>query len=309
MRAMILAAGMGSRLLPLTAAYPKCLMPVANQPLLALNLNRLLRLGTETVVINTHHLHRQVEDFAAACRNNILLSHEPELLGSGGALVKARNLLGKDPFLVSNADIIHNLDLSLLAAAQRKHNLIACLGLTRDPRFNSVAIDRHGFLLGIKGYQPLPSHPDLYTFTGLACLSPRLLDYLPSRGVSSIVDAYLRALRGGEKIMGIPLPGRWDDLGAWHNLWEANARAAGDKAGPRREKQYILTAPGAEVAAEAVVEGFCFLSAGAKIEAGSYVRDSVLLPEARVRTGSRVERSILGRGFTARGSYHDGAFA
>jgi NDP-sugar pyrophosphorylase family protein len=308
---MILAAGLGSRLLPLTASYPKCLMPVANQPLLALNLNHMLRLGAETVVINTHHLHEQVEAFAAACRNNILLSHERQLLGSGGALVKARHLLGKEPFWVSNADIMHNLDLAPLAAALDKHDLIACLGLTHNSRFNSVAIDRHGFLAGIKGYQPpLPGHFDLYTFTGLACLSPRLLDYLPPRGPSSIVEAYLQALHGGEKIMGLPLPGEWDDLGTWNNLWEANARA-GRKAlaAPGRKKQYILTAPGAEAAAEAVVEGFCFLSAGAKIEAGAYVRDSVLLPEARVRAGSRVERSILGRGFAAAGNYHDGAFA
>jgi mannose-1-phosphate guanylyltransferase len=306
MRAMLLAAGLGTRLLPLSAACPKCLMPIATRPLLTLNLGRLREAGAETIVINTHHLPQQVEALAALQPGRILLSHENELLGSGGALVKARAWLGQDPFMVSNADIVHCLDLALLRRTLQEHGLIACLGLTDHPCFNSLALDERGFLLGIKGRHPLPGQVKLYTFTGLACLSPRLLDYLPAQGPSSIVDGWFRALAAGEKIMGLSLPGSWDDLGTWERLWAANARAA---AGLASENKYLLTAPGAAVHGKAVIEGFCFLSPGARVEAGAYVRDSVLLPGARVAAHSRVERSILGKDFQARGEYYDGAFA
>jgi mannose-1-phosphate guanylyltransferase len=304
---MLLAAGLGERLLPLTASCPKCLMPIATRPLLELNLRRLQKAGAETIIINTHHLYQQVEAFVASRPGRILLSHEEQLLGSGGALVKARAWLEEAPFLVSNADITHNLDLASLEQTLREHDLAACLGLTDHPLFNSLALDEEGFLLGIKGRQTLPAGVKLYTFTGLACLSPRLLNYLPSQGPSSIVDGWLSALKAGEKIMGLPLPGFWDDLGAWDRLWAANARAAAE--GVYSAGRCLVAAPGTMVHPGAWVEGFCFLSPGAVLESGAYVKDSVLLPGARVTSRARVERAILGREFLAVKEYYDGAFA
>jgi NDP-sugar pyrophosphorylase family protein len=285
-------------------------MPIATRPLLEINLGRLRAAGAETVIINTHHLYHQVEAFVAARAESILLSHESRLLDSGGALVKARDWLGPAPFLVSNADIVHKMDISLLSQALRENDAAACLGLTDAPLYNNLALDEQGLLLGIKGRSPLPSAVKLHTFTGLACYSPRLLDYLPASGPSSIVDGWLQARAAGERIMGLVLPGLWDDLGAWNRLWAANARAAEELDLAHGSKYLAAPLPGVTAPPPGVtIEGFCFLSAGAQLQAGAYVKDSLLLPGARVSGRGRVERAILGRNFLADGEYRDGAFA
>ena len=108
MRAMLLAAGLGTRLRPLTQRRPKCLMPIMNRPLLSLWHERLARLGVTHAVVNTHHLAGQVrawlKDQDSAL--SVVESHEPVILGTGGGLVAARDLLGDQAFLLVNADVL-----------------------------------------------------------------------------------------------------------------------------------------------------------------------------------------------------------
>lgn len=315
MNAMVLAAGLGTRLAPLTSRRPKCLMPVMNTPLLAWWLRRLAAWGVARAVVNTHHLAEMVRAWLAANPVDglsVAESHEPVILGTGGGLVAARAVLGRGPFLLVNADVLATADLRLLAAALTAANAAAVLGLVDDARFNSVAVDAAGRVLGFRG-GPLAGTPAAWrTYAGLAAIAPALLDGLPPAGFSTLVDGLNAAIAAGRPVLGVELPGFWDDLGTPEHLLLLHRRLAQDPpagledlapAGP------LVLGPGAAVEPGAEVAGFCVLGAGARVAAGASVADSLLLPGAAVLARARVRWAVLGDGFQAAGLIDGGAFA
>lgn len=132
MKAYLLAAGLGTRLRPLTDEVPKCLLPIGGQPLLEIWLGHLVRFGVEEVLINTHHHARQVEAFAAKWVGEleIKLAHEPMLLGSGGTIWENRDFIeDDDDFFVIYADNLTDVDLGDMAEYHRKHDGVLTMGL------------------------------------------------------------------------------------------------------------------------------------------------------------------------------------
>jgi mannose-1-phosphate guanylyltransferase len=315
MRAMILAAGLGTRLRPLTLKRPKCLMPVMNKPLLGLWLDQLASLGVEEALVNTHHLAAQVQDYLRRGPWGGLgvgVSHEPEILGTGGGLVQARAWLGEESFLLVNADVVPGLMLSPLMDKLKQSGALAVLGLVDAPRFNTVALDDQCRVRGFKGDANVDGRLLWRTYSGLAALDTRLLDYLPARGYSTLVQGLSKALAQGEMVLGQALPGFWDDLGTPESLLALHRALLGEpppglkhlaQPGP------LVAAPGARVERGAVVEGFCVMGAGAVIKAGARVIDSLLLPSAVVEAGAVVAGAVLGDGFVARGHIRGGAHA
>jgi mannose-1-phosphate guanylyltransferase len=318
MRAMVLAAGLGTRLLPLTRLRPKCLMPVMNQPLLGLWLQRLEALGAQGAVVNTHHLAPLVAGYLAgrpAGGLAVVQSHEPVILGTGGGLVAARRLLGERPFLLVNSDVLASADPRPLLKALEASGALAVLGLSDQPRFNTVALDRGGRVLGFKGHGGhggLAEAPRWLTYSGLAAISPALLDFLPAQGFSTLVQGLEAGLAAGGQVLGWELGGFWDDLGTPEHLLDLHrllleAPPAGlEHLAPREP---LVLAPGAVVEPGARVEGLAVLGAGARLETGSLVKNSLLLPGARVAAGARVRDAVLGDGFLARGEIIGGAHA
>lgn len=137
MRALLLAAGIGSRLRPITDHTPKCLVEIHGRPLLGLWLDRLFAGGIERVLVNTHHLAPQVERFVGASpwRSRVDLVHEPALLGTAGTVVANRNWLGSGPFLLAHADNLTGFDLpGLMAAhaARPPHCVLSMLAFRTD---------------------------------------------------------------------------------------------------------------------------------------------------------------------------------
>ena len=324
MRAMVLAAGLGTRLLPLTSLRPKCLMPVMNRPLLGLWLERLAALGVRRAVVNTHHLAPLVRAWLAGWPDDgltVLESHEPLILGTGGGLVAARPLLGQGDFLLVNSDVLAAADLAGLSEARRASGALAVLGLIDDARFNSVGLDEDGRVLGFKGDGGggaagpgggLERAARWLTYSGLAALSTELLDYLPPAGFSTLVQGLNAAIAAGRPVLGADLAGFWDDLGTPERLLDLHHRLIHQPptgleglapAGP------LVLGPGAELGDGAVVEGFCVLGQGARLMPGSRVRDSLLLPGAVLAAGAVVEEAVLGDGFLARGHIRGGAHA
>lgn len=315
MRAFVLAAGLGTRLLPLTRLRPKCLMPVMNQPLLGLWLKRLAALGVGRTVVNTHHLAPLVRAYLASGPLpglELIESHEPLILGTGGALVAARELLGPEPFLLVNADVLASADLCPLLAAREASNALAVLGLVDDARFNSVALDQAGRVLGFKGDAGLEEAPRWLTYSGLAAISPELLDHLPGQGFSTLVAGLQAGIAAGRPVLGLELGGFWDDLGTPQHLWGLHRRLM---ASPPPGLEHLaaggplLLAPGALIEPGARVEGFAVLGAGARVRAGAVLQDSLLLPGAIVDAGARVTGAVLGDGFLARGQIEGGTHA
>ncbi|MFH1061186.1 MAG: NDP-sugar synthase [Pseudomonadota bacterium] len=315
MNAMVLAAGLGTRLAPLTLRRPKCLMPVMNTPLLAWWLARLSAWGAQRAVVNTHHLAAMVRAWLRqrpADGLTVSESHEPVILGTGGGLAAARPALGPGPFLLVNADVLATADLRPLAARLRASGAAAVLGLIDDTRFNSVAVDAAGRVLGFTG-QALAAEPAAWrTYAGLAAIAPELLDFLPNAGYSSLVDGLSAAINAGRPVLGVELTGFWDDLGTPQRLLLLHRRLIADPpaglealapAGP------LVLGPGAVVEPGAEIQGFCVLGPGARVAAGAMVADSLLLPGATALKGARVRGAVLGDGFQAAHEIHGGAFA
>ena len=315
MRAFVLAAGLGTRLSPLTQRRPKCLMPVMNQPLLGLWLRRLAAWGVERAVVNTHHLAPQVRVYLAggpAPGLEALESHEPVILGTGGALVAAREQLGPEPFLLVNADVLATAQLPPLLRTLEDSGACAVLGLVDAPCFNTVALDRAGRVLGFRGDSGLPQAPRWLTYSGLAAISPALLDHLPARGFSTLVQGLEAALAAGGLVLGREMGGFWDDLGTPEHLLDLHRLlVASPPPGlePLAAPGPLVLAPGARVEPGAEVQGFAVLGQGAVVEAGALVEDCLLLPGARVAAGARVRRAVLGDDFVARGQIDGGAHA
>ncbi len=314
MRAMILAAGLGTRLSPLTSRRPKCLMPAAGRTLLGLWLERLAGWGAERAVVNTHHLAGQVRSRLEQGwpGMEVVESHEPVILGTGGGLAAALPALGENPFLLVNADVIASVQLPPLLDNLRASGAVAVLGLKNDPRFNTVALDGEGRVLGFKGDAGLPKNANWLTYTGLAAIHPRLLDYLPSSDNSSLVQGLRGAINVGEKVIGIELNGFWDDLGTPERLLMLHhdlAQGALPEIANYTGQGPLWLSADTQIASNARLEGFVLADAGVRVEEGAMVKDSLLLPGAKVEAGLRVENAVLGDGFIAKGNIKGGAHA
>lgn len=217
MRAMVLAAGLGTRLRPLTLDRPKPLVELAGRPVIAYNLSLLRRYGVRDVIINLHHhgdaLRAALGD-GSGFDLRIHYSPEDPLLDTGGAIKNAEALLAPDDFLVLNGDTVIDLPLDRLIAAHSARRATATLVLRHDPeqaRYGLVEIDdgaRVRRFLGAPPDWPAPLEP--YMFAGVHMLSSRVFDYMPElRPISITREVYPRMLAADEPLYGFPFTGFW----------------------------------------------------------------------------------------------------
>lgn len=223
MKAAILAAGLGTRLRPLTRQCPKALIPVLNQPLLGILLAQLRAAGCTQAAVNTHHLAGLVQEFLAnrAWGLEVTVSYEPEILGTGGGLRSLGELLGRETFLAINGDILTDLDL---AAVFRLHQeeALATLVLHHRPPFNQVWIDETGRVVSIGTPPPCPFRPPL-AYTGVQVVSPGMLQRLRGEGYCDLVSVWREAIAEGEVLGSILATGHfWHDLGSPRAYLEAH---------------------------------------------------------------------------------------
>ena len=220
MRAMILAAGLGTRLRPLTDTLPKPLLPMAGRPLVVWNLLLLKQHGIKEVVINLHHLGHLIErelGDGSGLGLHIRYSYEPVILGTGGGLKQAEAFFGGEPFIVLNGDTLIDLDLSELVRHHRHGDTIATMVLRDDPeaaRWGVVEVDRADRVVRITGRglaKPVEASPRM--FAGVHVMHPDLLRDVPVGRESSIIDAYVRAIERGDMVRGFTMSGYWSDIG------------------------------------------------------------------------------------------------
>lgn len=220
MKAMILAAGLGTRLRPLTETRPKPLLPVAGTPLIVWNLLLLRRHGVIEVLINLHHLGPMIEQTLGDGRRyglTLTYSHEPVILGTGGGIKQAEPFFEGQPFLVLNGDTLLELDLDALMQAHRDRGALATMVLREDPdveRWGPVVVDRTGRILSITGRGRMEGDAaQRLMFAGVHVMHPRLLREVPAGRESSIIEAYVRAITEGEPVYGYRMAGYWSDVG------------------------------------------------------------------------------------------------
>ena len=219
-KAVVLAAGHGTRLRPFTCATPKPLMPVWGETMLARIVSLLRERGVDDIVVNAHHLNEQVRTWTDNYRRNaqtvgdkvrIKLSYEPEILGNGGVLNPLREWIGEEPFYLVSSDIVMENVPDLAAKFESIHSssvLGCCLVTEAGPRTVEVEPESK-FVTCWKS--PDPGVDGTFTYCGFAILRPEILKYVKPDGFSSIVTAYEKAMMEGKFVKAV----RSDDL-----LWE-----------------------------------------------------------------------------------------
>jgi len=217
-KAMILAAGFGTRLLPYTEHTPKAMFPIDGQPNIDRTIRYLIDGGCAAILINTHHLHNQIEAFVAAGKYSIPVQtrYEPEILGTGGGIKNAADFFGRQPFVVLNSDIITDIPLNKLYAFHCSHPDSVTMVLFNDPQLNTVRVDSDFRVLGFD--QPttdtlIKKHRQ-FTFTGIQVLDPDVLDHIPAGVFSSSIDTYRRLIDSGRTIRAYMAGNcQWQDIG------------------------------------------------------------------------------------------------
>jgi NDP-sugar pyrophosphorylase family protein len=242
MKAMVLAAGLGTRLRPLTNDRPKALVEVAGQTLLEITLRRLREFGIREVIVNVHHFGEMVVEYLEKNDNfgmRIEISREEILLDTGGGLKKAAWFFqdshsdNDEPFLLHNVDVISTIDLGRMLEFHRESQALATLAVKHRETSRYLLFDEQNQLCGRRaGRDGAPEivRPGLESFTelralgfaGVHIISPRFLSMMEEEGTFSIISTYLRLAARGEKILSFSADEYyWRDLGKPENVAHA----------------------------------------------------------------------------------------
>jgi NDP-sugar pyrophosphorylase family protein len=284
MKGMILAAGYGERLWPLTADRTKPAMPVLGKPLVGYVAEYLAGAGITDVVVNLHHEPDSVREALGDGSQfgvNLEYVFEPVILGTSGALDNARSLLEGDRFAVVNGKLITDLDLNAALETHLRQKALATLVLMRNQRFErfSVVEVRDGLVTRFGGMPALKSPADgpPLMFTGIQILESRIFDYIP-RGIfsHSTVEVFPAAIAQGERIAAHIAQGMWYELSTLPRYLDISLALLA------QQGKVVHTGDHAAIAADAEVE------------------DSILWDDVTVESGARVRRAILGDGVRIR---------
>lgn len=237
MKAMVLAAGIGSRLKPLTDVKPKALVDINGTPMLELVLRRLIDAGVDSAIVNVFHLPDQIESFLKGRKNfgiKIELSRETELLDTGGGLKKAAAFFddGK-PFFLHNADVFSDVNLGLIYHRHEESGALATLSVRARHSGRRLLFGGDGLLCGWEGrdgrtqWAGAPNKDaERLAFDGIHVISPAIFGKLSEEGVFPIVGAYLRLAGLGEKIRAFRADDYfWRDIGGMGKLEEVRRKA------------------------------------------------------------------------------------
>jgi NDP-sugar pyrophosphorylase family protein/tRNA A-37 threonylcarbamoyl transferase component Bud32 len=218
MKALILAAGFGSRLAPHTDHLPKALFPIGGIPVLGRMIAALKKAGFSKIAVNAHHLADQIRDYLS--RNDfglpVLLSLEEEILGTGGAIRQLADFWDEEPFLVVNADILTDIDIGEVYRAHCDQHAPVTLVMHACDPFNQVWVDAKNRVVGFQRYG-LPTSPDgtrKMAFTGIHVIDPAVVEMIPAGRFYDIIAAYRLLLDQGAEIRAHIVQGHaWQDMG------------------------------------------------------------------------------------------------
>lgn len=234
MRAMILAAGMGTRLRPLTDDRPKALVEINGRTLLEIVLTRLRGFGIREVIINAHHFADRLTAYVKShdFSMRIEISREEELLDTGGGLKKASHFFleqgADEPFLVHNVDVLSSIDIQRMTQFHRDREALATLAVQRRESSRRLLFDDQLQLCGRKSGDSQPElvrpcvHAQPFVFCGIHVISPRIFRLMSEEGEFSIIASYLRLAQQSEKVLGFRAEEYyWRDVGKPESITQA----------------------------------------------------------------------------------------
>ncbi len=333
MKVMIMAAGKGTRLRPITDLVPKPMAPIANRPALDHIVRLLRRHGLVDIVVNLHHLPTIICEYfgdGTAAGVRISYSFEPELLGTAGGVKNNEDFLGTGTFLVMSGDALTDIDLTGLIAAHKRNGSIATLAVKEvdDPSLYGVVVtDDDGRVVGFQE-KPTPEQArSRLCNCGIYVLEPEIFEHIPA----GQFDDFGRRLLPDLLTQGIPfyaeaVAGYWNDVGNLEEYLRGNAHALtgqvavdipGEEVRPGvwiegeseihesvRLEPPVLVGRGCRLEEDVVIEGPTVVGDGCVVEKGCHIVRGVVLPRSLVPAGSVLVGGALGQRFTA----HDCGF-
>jgi mannose-1-phosphate guanylyltransferase len=299
MKAMILAAGLGTRLRPLTEMKPKALMPVANKPILLRNIEYLISHGIAEIIVNAHHHSQQVLDYlkdGALFGLKIEVKVEAEILGTGGGIKNTEDFWDKEPFIVINSDILTDINLAAVYQVHQTSGALVTLVLHDCEAYNQVQVDDQWNITDIaKG-----NMPDRLAFTGIHVINPEVLSHIPRGLFSDIIECYRKLIRLGKPVRACLVKGHyWRDIGSIQSYLEANRELAGNS---------FVIGPGCSIDSSVKLTDWGVIgqnsSLGKKAEVqrsvlweGITIKEGIKVVDAVVTSGREVDRDLHGEVF------------
>jgi mannose-1-phosphate guanylyltransferase len=314
-----MAAGLGTRLKPLTDAVPKPMVPVANRPIMEHILSLLARNDMRQVIANLHWYPETIRDrFGDGSGLGIELSysHEKELLGTAGGVRNVRDFFGSEPFLVMAADALTDIDLAALARAHRESGRIATLATKRVTSVSEYGVVVTGSDGRVQGFQEKPDAAEALSDLAncmIYVLEPEVFDYFPDRAEVDFALDVFPALLSHDVPFGVHVADAyWNDVGSLSEYLQGNLDVlagavevepagelidadAGAGLGDGIEQAgRVLVGEGARVGVGSRLDGPVVLGPGSEVGPGARVRESVLLPGAELPPNALLAGAIMG---------------
>ncbi len=332
MRAMVLAAGLGTRLRPITYEMPKPMVPVLNKPVMEHILRLLARNGFTETIANLHWFPDLIVDRfgdGSGCGVELTYSREQALLGTSGGVRKAAEFLG-DSFLVISGDALTDLDLAAMRAFHESHDGIATLATKRVADTSQFGVSITGADGRIQGFQEKPDPAEALSDLancGIYMFHSEIFDFFPAPGTSEAagpgdpegfadwaMDVFPRLLESDVPFYSHEIDAYWNDIGSLEELRAGNLDALSGALRVEREGELlegyrsgaaaadegelvgpVLIGPGAEIGDDVRIDGPSVIGDGARIGAGARLRETIVLPGAEVPAGAILVGAIAGR--------------
>ena len=285
MKGMILAAGLGTRLQPLTSYIPKPLVPVGNRPVIDRTIHYLKAHGVQEMVVNAHHHAAKLETHLDGGRPfgvTIQVRVEPKILGTGGGIRNTLDFWNTNPFVVVNGDILTDIDITRAYEGHVAQGNLVTLILHDHAPFNQVRVDGE---MNIREISPDPG-PGKVAFTGIHIINPAVLNRIPGGVFFDILECYRSLIKEGGQIKGYLSTGHyWRDIGSLNPYLLANQEAAG--------REQFLLGPGCRVASSAEIKDWAVIGPKSVLGDRAQIVRSVLWRGARIGPGIRVADSVI----------------
>ena len=317
-KAMVMAAGVGSRLEPLTLCTPKPLVPVANMPVMDILLMKLKSYGIESVIANTHYLAGQIQERYTKNSDlglNFHYLHETELSGTAGGVKKCQFFFEDcDDFLVVSADGLHDADLNRIIKSHYDNNAIATMavisvGLEEVPNYGVVVSSPEYFVEEFQEKPSIEAAKSNCINTGIYVFNKRIFDYIPENTKFDFAkDVFPALMAAGEKINTYKIYSYWSDIGTLDQYMQSNFDALSNKVilnanniVRNLDTRYIA---GKNTIIDKSVQliGNCVIGNNCKIGANAVLKDAILWDNVEVSEGSRIENSVVASNCIIKGS-------
>lgn len=304
-KAVILSAGFGKRMLPLTETIPKPLLPVAGIPIIRRTIDNLASFGIKEIVINLHHLADEIKSALTPPPPGIKIyfTEEAEILGTAGGIKAAQNILGDNDFIVINSDIIAEIDFKDLLKQHKEKDALTTMVLRQDPdaeKYGPIEIDSNSKIRRFLNKPDLDKNIQLakYMFTGIQVMSPRLLGMIPNTGYSDISrDIYPQLIVAEEGLYGYVTEGYWTDIGTPETYLRANFRelAKSTESFPNRKGLIppIHIGKNCRIGENVKLGPNCLIGDNCSIKSGAKISETIVMEGATIGKETEINTSII----------------